>query len=149
MWPVGDRFVFERMKECGATLGGEQSGHIITENSGGGNGIYTAIRLSELSKAAGKSLLELADGLTVFPQITRNVKVANKELVIQDKALIEAVNSASAEMGDLGRIVLRPSGTENLIRLMIEHENYNKCKLYVEKIAKIIEERGKAYKNEN
>ena len=147
--PVGDRFVFEKMKECGATLGGEQSGHIITENSDGGNGIYTAIRIAELSKATGKSLLELADGLTVFPQITRNVKVANKELVMQDKVLIEAVNSASAEIGDLGRIVLRPSGTENLIRLMIEHENYNKCKLYIEKIAKIIKERGDVPKNEN
>jgi phosphoglucosamine mutase len=147
--PVGDRFVMEKMKECGAALGGEQSGHLIIENSGGGNGIYTAIRLAELSLKEGKSLGELSRGLTIFPQITRNVMVADKSAVMKDSTLVEAVSLAAKEIGESGRILLRPSGTENLIRLMIEHENVDKCKLYVEKIAKIIEERGEAYKNEN
>ena len=147
--PVGDRFVSEKMKEVGAVLGGEQSGHLIIENSNGGNGIYTAIRLAELSKKEGKSLLELTQGLTVFPQITKSVKVSDKNAIMKDDAILEAVKSALDEIGTSGRILLRPSGTENLIRLMIEYENADKCKQYVEKLAKIIEERNGDHKNEN
>ena len=147
--PVGDRFVSEKMKECGATLGGEQSGHIITENSDGGNGIYTAIRLAEISKKEGKSLIELTQGLTIFPQIIRSVRVSDKNAIMKDGALLAEVKAASDEIGASGRILLRPSGTENLIRLMIEHENADKCKQYVDKLAKIIEERDGEYKNEN
>jgi phosphoglucosamine mutase len=147
--PVGDRFVSEKMKEVGAVLGGEQSGHLIIENSGGGNGIYTAIRLAELSKKEGKSLLELTQGLTVFPQITKSVKVSDKNATMKDDTILEAVKSASDEIGTSGRMLLRPTGTENLIRLMIEHEDADKCKQYVEKLAKIIEERNGDHKNEN
>ena len=147
--PVGDRFVYEKMKERGVSLGGEQSGHIITENSDGGNGIYTAIRLAEISKKEGKSLIELTQGLTIFPQIIRSIRVSDKNAIMKDGALLAEVKAASDEIGTSGRILLRPSGTENLIRLMIEHKNPDKCKQYVDKLVKIIEERDGAYKNEN
>ena len=147
--PVGDRFVSDKMKECGAALGGEQSGHIIMENSSGGNGIYTAIRLAELSKKEGKSLLELTTRLTIFPQITRSIKVRDKNAIMKDNTLLKEIESMSKEIGKSGRVLLRPSGTENLVRLMIEHENPDKCKLYIEKIAEIIENSENQYQNEN
>lgn len=146
--PVGDRFVMEKMKNLGATLGGEQSGHLIIGNNGG-NGIYTAIRLAALSLKEGKSLGELSSDLTVFPQITRSIKVFDKCAAMKDSIVLNAINTATAEIGKSGRILLRPSGTENLIRLMVEHENTDKCKLYIEKLTKIIEDRSEAHKNEN
>ena len=136
---VGDRFVAEEMKVSGAALGGEQSGHIILQK-GGGNGIFTAIRLAELSKAAGKGLGELTEDLTLRPQLARNINVKDKSSAMSAQKLLNAIKDARDEMGDQGRIILRPSGTENLIRLMVEHENPDKCKQYVDKLVKIIEE---------
>ena len=119
------------------------------ENSSGGNGIHTAIRLAELSKKEGKGLLELTTGLTIFPQITRSIKVRDKNAIMKDNTLLKEIKSISDEIGESGRVLLRPSGTENLVRLMIEHENPDKCKLYIEKIAKIIENSENQYQNEN
>ena len=139
---VGDRFVAEEMRASGAALGGEQAGHLII-NDGSGNGIYTAIKLAELSKKTKKSLAELTSGLTIYPQLTRSIRVKDKNAVMSNVTLLESVKSASVEIGASGRILLRPSGTENLIRLMAEHKNPNKCKQYVDKLAKIIEDIGK------
>ena len=139
---VGDRFVAEEMRASGAALGGEQAGHLII-NDGSGNGIYTAIKLAELSKKTKKSLAELTSGLTIYPQLTRSIRVKDKNAVMSNATLLESVKSASDEIGASGRILLRPSGTENLIRLMAEHKNPNKCKQYVDKLAKIIEDIGK------
>ena len=136
---VGDRFVAEEMKASGAALGGEQSGHIILQK-GGGNGIFTAIRLAELSKAAGKGLGELTEDLTLHPQLARNINVKDKNSAMSAQKLLNAIKDARDEMGDQGRIILRPSGTENLIRLMVEHENPDRCKQYVDKLVKNIKE---------
>ena len=139
---VGDRFVAEEMRASGAALGGEQAGHLII-NDGSGNGIYTAIKLAELSKKTKKSLAELTSELTIYPQLTRSIRVKDKNAVMSNVTLLESVKSASDEIGASGRILLRPSGTENLIRLMAEHKNLNKCKQYVDKLAKIIKDISK------
>ncbi len=139
---VGDRFVAERMKESGATLGGEQSGHLIFRE-GGGDGIYTALRLATEVKKSGKSLWELTEGLTLFPQLSESIRVRDKGAIMADKEISELVKLITEEIGDRGRILLRPSGTENLTRLMVEHENPDKCKQYLYKIAEKIKERGK------
>jgi phosphoglucosamine mutase len=145
---VGDRFVAEEMKAIGATLGGEQAGHLIIKD-GGGNGIYTALKLAGISKKTNKSLSELTSGLTLHPQLIRNIRVKDKNAAMSNGTLLEAVKSATNEIGASGRILLRPSGTENLIRLMVEHENPDKCKQYVDKLAKIIEESDGDHENEN
>lgn len=137
---VGDRFVAEKMKEEGASLGGEQSGHLIFEG-GGGDGIYTALKIAQEVVRSGKGLRELGDGITRFPQLSRSIRVKDKVMVMNDKELLNTVTSLSEEMGASGRILLRPSGTEGLIRLMVEHEKQEKCKQYLELIGNMIEER--------
>ncbi len=137
---VGDRFVFEKMKDVGASLGGEQSGHLIFEGRGG-DGIYTALRLAGEVSKSGKPLRELGCGMTKFPQMTRNIRVKDKAAAMKDKEICDKVSSISEEISGSGRILLRPSGTEDLIRLMIEHENPEKCKQYLEIIENIIKER--------
>lgn len=137
---VGDRFVSERMKATGASLGGEQSGHIIFSDRGG-DGVYTALRLAMEVVRSGKSLSELLGDMTKFPQMTRNVKVRDKAAVMQDKEICDKISSISEEIRGSGRILLRPSGTEDLIRIMVEHENSEKCKQYLETIGNMIKER--------
>jgi phosphoglucosamine mutase len=145
---VGDRFVAEKMKEEGASLGGEQSGHLIFEG-GGGDGIYTALKIAQEVVRSGKSLRELGDGITRFPQLSRSIRVKDKVMVMNDKELLNTVTSLSEEMGASGRILLRPSGTEGLIRLMVEHEKQEKCKQYLELIGNMIEERWSSDSDEN
>ena len=137
---VGDRFVAEKMREIGAALGGEQSGHLIF-GSGGGDGILTALNLAAEAKQSKKSLIDLTEGLTLYPQASESVKVADKGAVMADKELVDLIASLSRRIGNSGRILLRPSGTENVIRLMIEHQNQEKCKQYLEIIASKIKER--------
>lgn len=137
---VGDRFVAEKMREIGAALGGEQSGHLIF-GSGGGDGILTALNLAAEAKQSQKSLIDLTEGLTLYPQASESVKVADKGAVMADKELVDLIASLSRRIGNSGRILLRPSGTENVIRLMVEHQNQEKCKQYLEIIASKIKER--------
>ena len=137
---VGDRFVAEKMREIGAALGGEQSGHLIF-GSGGGDGILTALNLAAEAKQSKKSLIDLTEGLTLYPQASESVKVADKGAVMADKELVDLIASLSRRIGNSGRILLRPSGTENVIRLMVEHQNQEKCKQYLEIIASKIKER--------
>ena len=137
---VGDRFVAEKMKEIGASLGGEQSGHIIFCDRGG-DGVYTALKLAEEIIRQGKSLRELLGDMTKFPQMTKNIRVRDKAAVMRDKEICDKVLSISEEISASGRILLRPSGTEDLIRIMVEHENPDKCKQYLEIISNMIKER--------
>ncbi len=131
--PVGDRFVAEKMRELGLCLGGEQSGHIIIGSEVTGDGILTAICLARIFTERG-----FLQNFTPLPQVSENVSVRDKERVMGDERLGLILSEMKSELGGDGRILLRPSGTENLIRIMIEHQNPEKCKLMVSKIADLV-----------
>ncbi len=141
---VGDRFVYEKMRELGLSLGGEQSGHIIIGDEPTGDGVLSAIHLAKIIKKKGS----LGD-YSPLPQVIKNVKVINKNMIFEDSTLWKKIEVLKEKIRDRGRIVLRKSGTEDLLRVMVEHENLEKCKLIVSKIVDIIEETEAAYKNEN
>ncbi len=139
---VGDRHVMKEMRENGYNLGGEQSGHIIfLDHSTSGDGLLAGIQLMKIMKETGKTLSELASELTIYPQRLVNVRVeaADKSAVMDHPEVIQAMEEAQAEMGDSGRVLLRPSGTEPLFRVMVEAESQEECDAYCEKIANIIQ----------
>ena len=141
---VGDRYVLEEMLLGGYTLGGEQSGHIIfTEFATTGDGQLTAIQLLSHMCRSGKSLSELASCMTQYPQYMTNLRVspAGKLLFYTDAAVKEAIESAAARLGDSGRILVRPSGTEPLIRVMAEGEDEDLIRDVVEEVADLIKSR--------
>jgi phosphoglucosamine mutase len=119
---VGDRYVLEAMREHKASLGGEQSGHVIlADRASTGDGLLTAVRLLEVMASSGKELRELRrDTITEYPQVLRNVHVANKHKLDEARLLWEAVRDAEARLQDDGRILVRASGTEPLVRVMVE-----------------------------
>ncbi len=138
--PVGDRFVYERMMAEGYTLGGEQSGHIIIrKHASTGDGLLTAICLASIVGEKNRSLLELSTEFEAFPQLTENIPVTDKDGTMNDPRLINLHSEIADEIGASGRILLRKSGTENIIRVMVEHKNPDKCKHYVDKITALIE----------
>ncbi|ETP72722.1 phosphoglucosamine mutase [Lachnospiraceae bacterium JC7] len=140
---VGDRFVYENMSQNGFSLGGEQSGHIIFLNHATtGDGILTSIKVMETMLAKKKSLKELAAPFTVFPQVLKNVKVLDKETAQKDEAVLAAVDKVTAELGADGRILLRASGTEPLVRVMVEADTVEKCDKYVDQVIDVMKERG-------
>jgi phosphoglucosamine mutase len=117
---VGDRYVLEGLAQGGHALGGEQSGHVImTEYATTGDGILTGLHVVAEMARTGKSLAELAAVMTVFPQILVNVRGVDHH-GLQNHAIDEAVKLAEAELGDTGRVLLRPSGTEPMVRVMVE-----------------------------
>jgi phosphoglucosamine mutase len=117
---VGDRYVLERMDQGGFSLGGEQSGHVImSEYATTGDGLLTGLHLLAEMARQGKTLAELASIMTVFPQILVNVKDVDRTRV-DDEGVQDAVARATAELGLSGRVLLRPSGTEQLVRVMVE-----------------------------
>ncbi|ALE72221.1 MULTISPECIES: phosphoglucosamine mutase [unclassified Pseudonocardia] len=118
---VGDRYVLERLREGGFTLGGEQSGHVVLPgHATTGDGLLTALRLMSRMASTGSSLAELAAVVTPLPQVLRNVAVGDRDTVAASAQVAEAVATASAELGETGRVLLRPSGTEQLVRVMVE-----------------------------
>ena len=123
---VGDRYVLEKMLEGDFSLGGEQSGHlIIREHAGTGDGILTALALAQEVVSSGKSLAELASAMQRFPQILINVSNVAKEKLAQSTAVADAVAAAEKTLGEEGRVLLRASGTESLIRVMVEAASDN------------------------
>jgi phosphoglucosamine mutase len=123
---VGDRYVLEQMIAGDFSLGGEQSGHlIIREHAGTGDGILTALALAQEVVRSGKSLAELAASMQRFPQVLINVSGVTKDKLPQSKAIADAVAAAEKQLGDEGRILLRASGTEALIRVMVEASSDN------------------------
>ncbi len=121
--PVGDRYVLERMREGGYVLGGEQSGHIINlQSNTTGDGPMTAIALFSTLVRRGKTLHELASELTVYPQVLVNVKTARKD-VLKAPEICEAIEEAERNLTGIGRLLIRPSGTEPLIRVMVEGDD--------------------------
>ena len=120
---VGDRYVLEAMKAGGFTLGGEQSGHVVMpEHATTGDGVLTALHLMSRMAATGTSLADLAAVMRRLPQVLINVPGVDKCRADTDAALLAAVAAAESELGESGRVLLRPSGTESLVRVMVEAE---------------------------
>jgi phosphoglucosamine mutase len=118
---VGDRYVLEALREHSLSLGGEQSGHVLMPaHATTGDGLLTALRLMSRIAATGRPLADLAGVMTRLPQVLKNVKVADKAAVATSSTVSEAVAEVEAELGETGRVLLRPSGTEQLVRVMVE-----------------------------
>ncbi len=137
--PVGDRYVLEQMRKTRAVLGGEQSGHIILEDRATGDGIRTAHRLAEVMAATGKELRALRTVMTEFPQVLVNVPVHDRELLPEAGAVWSAVRAAEDRLGDKGRILVRASGTEPIVRVMAEAETQSMAEDVVGNLVKIVE----------
>lgn len=141
---VGDRYVLENMLENGYSIGGEQSGHLIfLEYATTGDGQLSAIQILSVLKATGKSLKELADEMRVYPQVLYNVRVSNYGRVrfTSDVEIKNAISAAEKELGDTGRVLVRVSGTEPLVRVMLEGEDEEKIRMLGETIAEVVRER--------
>jgi phosphoglucosamine mutase len=137
---VGDRYVLEAMREQGFTLGGEQSGHVIlSEFATTGDGVLTALHLLNEMKRTGKSATELANIVKRLPQILVNVKNVDK-LKVTNSVLETAVKKAETELGKTGRVLLRPSGTEPLIRVMVEAATQELAQTIANGLAQVVEE---------
>jgi len=136
---VGDRYVLEALTGKGLSLGGEQSGHVIfTDAATTGDGLLTALRLMACMAAEGRSLAELATVVQRLPQVMVNVRVADRASVSSSAAVQRAVAEASAELGDEGRILLRPSGTEQLIRVMVEAATQDRADAIAHRVADVV-----------
>ena len=140
---VGDRFVYECMQDNDYCLGGEQSGHIILKKyATTGDGLLTAIMITEEICDSKSTLAELKEPVKLYPQLTVNLRVKDKAAVLGDKAVLEAKDKVEALINGKGRALLRQSGTEPVIRIMIESESEDKCREYADTIASVIKERG-------
>jgi phosphoglucosamine mutase len=136
---VGDRYVLEELRARGLNLGGEQSGHVVfTDAATTGDGLLTALHLMAAVVRTGKPLGELAAIVQRLPQTLINVPVSDKPLVAADDSVASAVAEAQAELGDEGRILLRPSGTENLVRVMVEAATQADADRIAESVAKVV-----------
>ena len=144
--PVGDRHVAEAMVERGASLGGEQSGHVIlSDYVMTGDGLVTALALLDVMARSGESLSELAGVMEVYPQKLINVTVADAasaKRVAASKIIERAVSEADSRLGEEGRILLRPSGTEPVVRVMVEHADETVCEEVCEEVAAVVAEVG-------
>ena len=138
---VGDKYVLEEMQRVGATLGGEQSGHILFLDGDAttGDGLLTALRVMEIMVRSGKSLAELVSDLKVFPQVIRNVRVREKTTFARIPAVQTAITAAERELDGIGRVVVRYSGTEALARVMIEAESKEQMDRIAESIVNAIQ----------
>lgn len=139
---VGDRYVVEEMRNNGYSLGGEQSGHIILMNyATTGDGILTAVKLADIIKTSGKSLEELAGEVSIYPQKLVNIKVIDKKSAMEDVEILAECEKVEKELEGNGRILLRASGTENLIRVMVEASSDELTDKYCEQVTKIVREK--------
>lgn len=140
---VGDRFVFEKMQEEGYALGGEQSGHIIIKKyATTGDGLLTAIMVAEEILENKQKLSKLVSPVKLLPQTTKNVRVIDKAVVMSDEAVLAKFDEINKEIGDNGRALLRQSGTEPVVRIMIELGSKEKVDEYINKIYNVIKKRG-------
>ena len=140
---VGDKYVYEYMMMNGCRLGGEQSGHIIfSKHASTGDGILTSLKVMECMMAKKKSLSQLCEGFTFYPQVLKNIRVADKAAAQNDPDVQKAVADAAARLGDSGRILVRESGTEPVIRVMVEAESREVCEALVDSVIAVIRGKG-------
>ena len=142
---VGDKYVYEYMQANGCRLGGEQSGHIIiSKYATTGDGILTSLKVMEVMLAKKKKLSQLCEGLHIYPQVMKNVKVRSKPEAQNDPAVQAAVEAVAQQLGDTGRILVRESGTEPVIRVMVEARTREQCTECVDRVVDVICARGHA-----
>lgn len=140
---VGDKYVYEHMVRCGNRIGGEQSGHIIfSKYARTGDGILTSLKILEVMLAKKLPLSRLAEPVTIYPQVLVNVRVTDKRAAQEDPEVKAAVQAAAGELGDSGRILVRESGTEPLVRVMVEAETEAQCRELTDRVAEVIRRRG-------
>lgn len=138
---VGDRYVVEEMKKHHYTLGGEQSGHLIfLDHSTTGDGMLSGVQLAQIVKTTGRKLSELAAEMPVYPQKLVNIRVTDKNEAMNGERVLATIQDAEAEMNGNGRILVRASGTEPLVRVMAEAPTAEECDRYVERIAQVVRE---------
>ncbi|CAA9211351.1 MAG: Phosphoglucosamine mutase [uncultured Blastococcus sp.] len=136
---VGDRYVLEALRERGLSLGGEQSGHLVfLDHATTGDGVLTGLALLSRMRATGASLAELASVVRRLPQTLVNVPVTDRIAVTESSAVAEAVNAVEAELGETGRVLLRPSGTEQLVRVMVEAPTQEQADEVAARLAEVV-----------
>ena len=142
---VGDKYVYEYMTKNGCRIGGEQSGHIIfSKYASTGDGILTSLKMMEVMLARKKKMSELSEGFTVYPQVLKNIRVHNKAEAQNDNDVQAAVKAVAEKLGESGRILVRESGTEPVIRVMVEAESEETCQKYVDEVIAVIKAKGHA-----
>ena len=142
---VGDKYVYEYMMKNNCRLGGEQSGHIIfSKYASTGDGILTSLKMMEVMMAKKKTMSQLCDGLTIYPQVLKNVRVTDKAVAQADPDVQAAVSEIAAKLGDSGRILVRESGTEPVVRVMVEAATEEICQEYVDYVVDTIKRKGHA-----
>ena len=142
---VGDKYVYEYMMTNGCRIGGEQSGHIIfSKYASTGDGILTSLKMMEVMMARKKTLSQLCEGLSIYPQVLKNVRVSDKAAAQSDPDVQAAVSEIASRLGDTGRILVRESGTEPLIRVMVEAATQDICQEYVDFVVDAIRRKGHA-----
>ena len=140
---VGDKYVYEEMVRGGHRLGGEQSGHIIfSKYARTGDGILTSLKIMEVMMAKKEALSRLAAPVTIYPQVLINVRVKDKKTAQDDPAVQAAVQAVAVELGDTGRILVRESGTEPLVRVMVEAPEKDQCRALAQKVVDVIIAQG-------
>lgn len=140
---VGDKYVYEYMMKNGCRIGGEQSGHIIfSKYASTGDGILTSLKIMEVMMAKKKALSQLSEGLMIYPQVLVNVRVNDKAKAQADEDVQAAVRASADALGDTGRILVRESGTEPLIRVMVEAETEEICRQHVERVVGVLRTKG-------
>ncbi|MFQ7057559.1 MAG: hypothetical protein ACLRQX_02925 [Turicibacter sanguinis] len=137
---VGDRYVLEEMLKNDYNFGGEQSGHLIFLDYGTtGDGMLSAVQLAKIIVEKGQSLADLAKEMPKYPQLLKNLRVEDKNAMMTNEAILAVIAEVEAEMNGKGRVLVRPSGTEPLVRVMVEAETEELCESYVERILAIVE----------
>lgn len=140
---VGDKYVYEYMTKNSCRIGGEQSGHIIfSKYASTGDGILTSLKMMEVMMAKKKKMSELAEPLKIYPQVLQNIRVTDKKAAQQDGDVQAAVKAVAQELGESGRILVRESGTEPLVRVMVEAADEDICRRYVDSVINVIRSKG-------
>ena len=140
---VGDKYVYENMKENGYNIGGEQSGHIIfSKYASTGDGILTSLKMMQVMIGKKKKMSEMYDGFVMYPQVLENVRVADKKAAQDDAEVKAAIKEVEETLGDKGRILVRESGTEPVVRVMVEAETTEVCQEMVNKVVEVMKRKG-------
>ena len=140
---VGDKYVYENMKENGYNIGGEQSGHIIfSKYASTGDGILTSLKMMQVMIGRKKKMSELSEGLVMYSQVLENVRVADKKAAQADVEVREAIKEVEETLGNSGRILVRESGTEPVVRVMVEAETTEVCQAMVNKVVEVMKRKG-------